>query len=108
MVSVAIKPAVAILLVLGLLGSPLGCLLMPCQMVADDCCRPAHHPAFTECPLDILSLAKAAPIQHSTPLVVEPDTSAPVAPAAAIFADRVHPVRSDGRDLQLRNRVLRI
>jgi len=94
------RTAFAILLLAGLLASPIGCLAS-CPAFHDGC---THQPAsVTLCPYDILSVAKAV-----LPAVV---TSA-VEPIAAIFVAIAPPAPQtrtiDDTDLHLANRVLRI
>lgn len=100
------KLATTILLVLGLLGSPVGCLVRPCDIAdgSHDCCP--RTPAFTACPFDILAAAKAAPQQHS--LATQPVVHAvmPELEYRQVLSLSVASVDADQRNLHLRNRVL--
>ena len=100
------KLATAILLLLGLFGSPIGCLIRPCDIAdgAHDCC--SRTPAFTACPLDILASAKAAPDQHALAAQVVMDAVVPPLHCGQILNISIASLDADQRDLHLRNRVL--
>jgi hypothetical protein len=95
----------AVLLVLGLAGTPIGCMAMQCHVEDEthDCCP--RKAVFAECPLDILASAKAAPQQQFTPVVavvvVEFAEGGPVLEGVVAAAE-------DGQHLYLQHRVLRV
>lgn len=94
------KTGLAILLLIGLLGSPLGCVAS-CPLQSHDCC--STHSQQAICPYDILSLAKAVP--PAVPVVcVEPVAVVLVALSTPVVSPRL----VDAGDLCLSNRVLRI
>jgi hypothetical protein len=100
--------AAAILLTLGLLASPVGCMLQPCQVTwsAHDCCP--RTAGLTACPYDILSSAKAVPNQHFSvaPVVAEARPfPAPPPPSHSVLTTSV---MADHSDLHLENSVLRL
>jgi hypothetical protein len=100
--------AVAILLTLGLLASPIACLVQPC-LIADhthDCCP--RTPALTACPYDILSSAKAASDQHLALVAAVVEASAAWAPPEVFDSHPVADVPVDQSGLHLKNRVLRL
>jgi hypothetical protein len=99
--------ATAILLALGLFGSPIGCLVQPCQITErpHDCCP--HKAGLTTCPYDILSSAKAAPDQHFALAPGMIDVSAPYLPPPSVDSVLVASILIDQRGLHLENRVLR-
>jgi len=100
------KLATAILLVLGLLGSPIGCLTRPCDIAdgAHDCC--SRTPVLTACPFDILASAKAAPDQHPLATQVLIDAVVPPLQCGQVLGICIASLDADQRDLHLRNRVL--
>lgn len=102
------QAVISLVILMGLLGSPLGCMAAcPVAQPSQDCCPPPA--GITKCPLDILSSAKAvqappkfaiaapaAATQHIVPVA----ESAPPPVAGSFAANR--------RDLHLQNRILRI
>lgn len=94
------KTAIAILLLIGLLGTPIGCMAS-CPQLHHDCCSKAS--STTICPLDILSAAKAA-LPAVAPVRVVPVVVTLVSVAPHWYAARPF----DAGDLHLFNRVLRI
>ncbi len=99
--------ATAVLLALGLFGSPIGCLVQPCQITegTHDCCP--HKAGVTACPYEILSLAKAAPDQHFALAPAMVDAVAPYASPQSTDSLLVASVPINQRGLYLENRVLR-
>jgi hypothetical protein len=97
--------AAAILLTLGLIASPVGCLIQPCDFgqSTHDCCP--RTPALSSCPYDILSSAKTAPAQVAVAVIYAVDPVVPPQPAVDAPVDLVV---SDQRGLHLENRVLRL
>jgi hypothetical protein len=97
--------ATAILLTLGLIASPIGCLIQPCDIsqAPHDCCP--RTSAFAACPYDILSSAKTAPPQLAVAVIATVEFPAP--PQSATF-QTITPVLTDQSGLHLQNRVLRI
>jgi hypothetical protein len=106
MLDVDMKLATAILLVLGLLGTPIGCLAQPCQIAAgsDDCCP--RTAVLAACPFDILASAKAVPQHHSVAPHRVVDVPAPLAQLQQVLTVGVVSVAADQRNLHLRNRIL--
>jgi hypothetical protein len=97
--------ATAILLTLGLIASPVGCLIQPCDLgqTGHDCCP--HSPALTACPYDILSLAKTPPAQLAAAVIAPVQLPAP--PQLETFL-HITPVLTDHSGLHLENQVLRL
>ena len=103
------KSVISALVVLGLLATPIGCVLAACPAMqpGDDCCPKSSGLAI--CPYDILSTAKAAqgPQKHAvSAAVLIPQQITPIAEESSIFP--IVSMAADGRDLHLQNRVLRI
>ena len=101
------KHAVSILLLIGLIAIPIGCVLAICPAVDHDCC-PKSASTATACPYDILSTSSAACTSPAltlhavvTAMPAAPVVSiAPVAPTLSLV--------SDTGDLHIVNRVLLI
>jgi hypothetical protein len=96
------KALISALLVLGILASPIGCIV-----ACPDLCCP-ESASVSPCPFDILAVAKDSQPAHvidAALAVAEPVVSPVIAgPAVSIFT----PVAADGRDLHLSIRILRI
>jgi hypothetical protein len=95
------KALLSALLVVGILASPIGCIV-----ACPDLCCPESAGVST-CPLDVLAGAKDsqpamvfAAVAVSAPVVLTPIA----APSETVFT----PVAADGRDLHLSIRILRI
>jgi hypothetical protein len=99
--------ATAVLLALGLIGSPIGCLVQPCDLSGGphDCCP--RKAGVTACPYDILSSAKATPDHHFALAPARVDVAAPYASPQPAVSFLVASVLVDQRGLYLENRVLR-
>ena len=99
--------ATAVLLALGLIASPIGCLVQPCEITEGphDCCP--RKAGVTACPYDILSSAKGAPDQHVALAPAMVDVAAPYASPQPADPLLVASVVVDQRGLYLENRVLR-
>jgi hypothetical protein len=100
--------AAAILLTLGLIASPVGCMLQPCQVTwsAHDCCP--RTAGLTACPYDILSSAKAAPSQHFTVATGIAEARPFPAPPRSSHSVLTASVMADQSGLHLENSVLRL
>jgi hypothetical protein len=100
--------AAAILLTLGLIASPIGCMLQPCQVTwsAHDCCP--RTAGLTACPYDILSSAKAAPNQHFAVAAVSAEAAPSFAPPPPFESVLTASVMADQSGLHLENSVLRL
>jgi hypothetical protein len=96
------KALISALLVLGILASPIGCIV-----ACPDLCCP-ESAGVSPCPFDILAVAKdsqPAHINDAAMAVAEPAVSPLVAaPAVSILT----PVAANSRDLHLSIRILRI
>ena len=76
------KLAIAVLTVIGMLSSPIACMSAVCPQ-PHSCC--SGHKSFNACPLDILSLAKAA--KATTPAV---PATAVIAAIQPLFTFDIH------------------
>jgi hypothetical protein len=97
--------AAAILLTVGLIASPIGCLIQACELsrAGHDCCP--RTASLTACPYDILSSAKAAPSQVAAIVI---DTTEPLVLPQPAPLQMVAPVLADQSSLHIENRILRL
>jgi hypothetical protein len=97
----------AVMLALGLIASPIGCLVQPCDLSVGphDCCP--RKAGVTACPYDILSSAKASPDQHFALAPARVEVAAPYASLRPADSLLLASVLIDQRGLFLENRVLR-
>jgi hypothetical protein len=100
------KQVMSVVLLIGLLAIPIGCILAVCPAVDHDCC-PKSDSAISGCPYDILSLAKTA--VNSIAIVVSAAVlPIPAAPMIYHPAFQIVALVPDTRDLNILNRVLLI
>ena len=99
----------AIFIVAGLIGIPIGCLILPChvEMESHDCCPQTS--VLAQCPFDILASAKVAAQQHVASSIVALAAVTPVVfEQSEGTVERAHSALADKQETYLQNRVLRL